>query len=309
MANGDDLAEALAERIARSMPLCRGRRPHLRDYDPRLRAVNMRAMVLGAPIRWFPVILSTVAIPEATDKLAAVGRRELGNPAGASSLEVLEAFPTSGSWAHSPGIHRRRLWEAIQRQAGQAIETEDDGKPICGSPSGVVFTADPARNSSDFRLRAVTPPARYTDQIEQVVLVERLREVQALVGFTRIDSPGELAEPGTRRDSPRSRRIARHRRPGCRRSRCAERASLSISTKPESRWLARGGPSKGASSLSSTRIRVGARHVTSMPPDANYPGLRYACCTSFSHALIRQLALECGYTAASIRERNYSRPG
>jgi len=31
---------------------------------------------------------------------------------------------------------------------------------------------------------------------------------------------------------------------------------------------------------------------------------------SFAHAVIRQLAVECGYTAASIRERIYSRnPG
>ena len=43
------------------------------------------------------------------------------------------------------------------------------------------------------------------------------------------------------------------------------------------------------------------------PPEAAYPGVRYALLHSFSHALMRQFALECGYTAASIRERIYSR--
>ncbi len=36
--------------------------------------------------------------------------------------------------------------------------------------------------------------------------------------------------------------------------------------------------------------------------------LRYVLPHSLAHALIRQFALECGYTCASIRERIYSRP-
>ncbi len=46
------------------------------------------------------------------------------------------------------------------------------------------------------------------------------------------------------------------------------------------------------------------------PIEDFYPGLRYVLLHSFAHALIRQLSLECGYTAASLRERIYSRnPG
>jgi hypothetical protein len=41
--------------------------------------------------------------------------------------------------------------------------------------------------------------------------------------------------------------------------------------------------------------------------DESFPGLRYILLHSFSHALMRQLALECGYTSASIRERLYAR--
>ena len=41
-------------------------------------------------------------------------------------------------------------------------------------------------------------------------------------------------------------------------------------------------------------------------PEANFPGLRYVLLHSFSHALMRQFAMECGYTQASIRERIYS---
>ena len=43
-------------------------------------------------------------------------------------------------------------------------------------------------------------------------------------------------------------------------------------------------------------------------PEAGYPGLRYVLLHSFAHALMHQFTLECGYTAASIRERIYSLP-
>jgi hypothetical protein len=37
------------------------------------------------------------------------------------------------------------------------------------------------------------------------------------------------------------------------------------------------------------------------PVDAGFPGLRYVLLHSLAHVLMRELALECGYTAASIR--------
>jgi hypothetical protein len=46
------------------------------------------------------------------------------------------------------------------------------------------------------------------------------------------------------------------------------------------------------------------------PAGAHYPGLRYVLLHTLSHLLIRQLAIECGYSAASVAERIYSRlPG
>jgi hypothetical protein len=49
---------------------------------------------------------------------------------------------------------------------------------------------DPAKNSANLRLRVGTPPAKYATWIERVVLIDRLREVQALAGFTRLESGG-----------------------------------------------------------------------------------------------------------------------
>jgi len=46
------------------------------------------------------------------------------------------------------------------------------------------------------------------------------------------------------------------------------------------------------------------------PPEAFFPGIRFVLLHSFAHALMREIALECGYSAASVRERIYaSEPG
>src|SRR5206468_1088258 len=62
---------------------------------------------------------------------------------------------------------------------------------------------------------------------------------------------------------------------------------------------------RGASLLDGHRGWRAARHLD----DAEFPGARYAMLHTLSHLLIRELALECGYNAASIRERIYAETG
>src|SRR5690606_5613842 len=53
----------------------------------------------------------------------------------------------------------------------------------------------------------------------------------------------------------------------------------------------------------------GWRNSRHLDPNEGYPGIRYAMLHTLSHLLIRELALECGYNAASIRERIYADAG
>jgi hypothetical protein len=53
----------------------------------------------------------------------------------------------------------------------------------------------------------------------------------------------------------------------------------------------------------------GWRNARKLAPDEGYPGIRYAMVHTFAHLLLRELALECGYNAASIRERIYAKSG
>lgn len=44
-------------------------------------------------------------------------------------------------------------------------------------------------------------------------------------------------------------------------------------------------------------------------PEADFPGMRYILLHSFAHLLLREFSVECGYGAASIRERIYADEG
>jgi hypothetical protein len=56
--------------------------------------------------------------------------------------------------------------------------------------------------------------------------------------------------------------------------------------------------------LKGHRAYRAARKLT--PTEANFPGILYILLHSFAHVFVRELALECGYSAASVRERIYA---
>jgi hypothetical protein len=139
-------------------------------------------------------------------------------------------------------------------------------------------------------------------KVSRIVLAHRLREVQAQIGFTRFeavvpDIDGELALG-------------------------VQRATLALETmwvpaienrgegvfiafKPEAidAWLALEATKKRGEQLAegfdawcrSKNIR-----------EARFPGLPYIMLHTLSHLLITAVSLECGYAAASIRERVYA---
>ena len=115
-----------------------------------------------------------------------------------------------------------------------------------------------------------------------MVLVPRLREVSALYGFTRIDSP-EWDILSTDRD-PRS---------------CRSPATHLLALRSEERLAPR------QAEIISAALAAGEwRGLRS----GEWPG-RYVLLHTFAHALIREFALECGYSASGIAERIYARSG
>ena len=81
---------------------------------------------------------------------------------------------------------------------------EDEASDLRDPEWKVFSNPDPSLNSRDFKLRVVDPPKEYQHVLEKVVLAERLREVRSLIGFTRIESPGDYTEIG---DFPEEQRV------------------------------------------------------------------------------------------------------
>jgi hypothetical protein len=283
-------------------PRCRGRHPHLGITE--VCHQQPVTLLLGASNTWFPVQSSALSIPSQAGELAqridaAWSILGLLPP----DLQFLEVTLTT-----NPELRDVRvLAEKLGVQAvHDAIEARREGLEQGNAADlrtpewRVLCTPADAPELPDFKLRAVGPPLSFVGVLEEVVLVERLREVSALRGFTRINAPDDLGSRGGT--------IVRLSRDAPRWLPCSEVRGEGIFIRfPEStvlEWEARYRDSGAAHILregnSAWRQRRG------LPRDEGWPGERYLLLHSFAHALIRELALECGYTASSIRERLYA---
>ncbi|MGH2507083.1 MAG: DrmB family protein, partial [Ktedonobacteraceae bacterium] len=162
-----------------------------------------------------------------------------------------------------------------------------------------------APRTADFQITLAETPHEYAGVIAQVVLVERLREVRALTGFTRIESLNDYTEE----DELPKNHIMRLANKGPFWVPAAEVRGeglfLQLREEAIQRWLQTSAVQKHNDLFRSAHTRWRqARRLEA--PEAHYPELRYVLLHTFAHALMRQLTLACGYTAASIRERIYA---
>lgn len=304
------MAHAFGKENREKMPECRGRRPHLRDYEERSDGKacdeKMKAMLLGASNSWFPLTVSALYVPSAVDKLMKLVEANWLVLQKAASLEVLVAFRAIGQLADFGNHSDQEIFKAIETRRSNSSASELGDQDVKLPEWQVFSNPDPARNTRDFQLREVPPPRAHRSLIKRVVLAERLREVRALIGFTRIESPGDFGET---LEVPEDRRMpisrAKPRWVPASEVR-GEGVFLEFDEEALSSWLRGAGVLKKEPEFRVAHRRW--REKRNIPnPDAGFPGMRYVLLHSFSHALMRQIALECGYTAASIRERIYSR--
>lgn len=298
------------------LPPCRGRRPHLRDFeengctDEQGKPVPVRAMLQGASNSWFPLIMSVLSVPQSNDLMKQLVVDHWSDLYDIESEGEIAKLRRRNLLREFLNYTDAELWAAIQNKkddAGVPKEAQDDVKDL-KTPEWNVFS-DPsnAQRTDDFRLRQVKPPASYSKYFEKIVLVERLREVRSLIGFTRIESPGDYENPA---DFPASQRVEISRgKPKWVPSNeiRGEGIFFQFNENEILKWVSR------VANLDRVffKAHMDWRTARGLPyPKDHYPHMRFILLHSFAHALIRQLSLECGYTAASLRERIYSRePG
>jgi len=286
-----------------TLPACRGRRPHLRDFEERCQA-TMKAILLGASNSWFPIVLSALDVPTASGELNQLVESNWVVLGKAVTKDVLAAFRQIGQLSAFLKYSDEQIWAAIEarRNAQGGDETTSDLK----TPEWQLLAeADPTKNTANFRVKAVATPPSYAAMLDKVVLGERLREVQTLIGFTRIESPGDFGDDSyvaPDRRAPLSRTPPEWLPANEVRG---EGIFLRFDEAAVRSWLEDRSRKEHAGTFLEAHRRW--RQVRKREPvDAGFPGLRYVLLHSLAHLLMRELAVECGYTAASIRERIYS---
>lgn len=297
------MRDAFGEDGKNVLPKCCGRRPHLRDFAEKGCAEPVRCILLGASNTWFPITLAALHVPTATKKLEQLVEHHWAKLEAATSPEVLAAFRKIGQLTAFAAYSDNDVWQAMQKKRSAVGGVAAQPTSLKVLEWDAFSKPDPARNADDFRLREVAPPTGYEKLIERVVLVERLREVRALTGFTRIDSPGNFNDV---EDIPKDRRAPLSRRPPLWVPASEVRGEgifIQFKEGPVAAWCAQQAESEAAFRYAHREWRR-ARQIEN--PEAGFAGIRYVMLHSLSHALMRQIALECGYTAASIRERIYS---
>jgi len=271
---------------------CPGHHPHLRLIE-RDCSENAKPILLGASNSWFPTALSALSIPRATDKLGKLVEEqwlELKETDDIDELRILRKrlqkfqhlIPLFSEFADE------QIWTAIEvkrdgRQQGD-MPFEDLKLPewvAFSNPYSVI-------ENRDFKLKRVAPPKSFEVFFEDTVLVERIREVRTLLGFTRIESNADFAEATviedgrlTRisRESPRWLPASEVRGEGIF-LRIREDVLLAWQDKPEVQQLQH-------EFLDSHKAWRKLRKLE--PVDEGFPGIRLVLLHSLAHALMRQI--------------------
>lgn len=294
------LMSAFGEHASQYLPTCRGRNPHLGTFDAKPCTATPRAMVLGASNLWFGQVLTSLYLPDPGGDLHTLVRDNW------THLHDLETVREVQLVLRDPTLQPLGVFDPADVLAAIDAKRTPDGdaptEPDLKKPEWEAFTAPMhglAPGDADFRLNPVDPPDGFP-QISRVMLVERLREAKAFVGFTRIGPHDPQAHGG-----PEPARLARGKvtwLPAVEGR--GEGIFIQLDEAAVAAWetLVR---DRGV--LDDLQIANRNRNRALGRPDQHgWPGGRGVLLHTFAHALIRQIALDCGYAAASLSERIYS---
>jgi MrfA Zn-binding domain len=289
---------------------CPGHHPHLRLVERKCKE-QAKTILLGASNAWFPTALSALSIPRATDKLGKLIEEQWAELKDTENVDEVRLLRKKVHKFQSliplfAEFDDEEIWSAIGSKRAGALQRGTAPEDL-KLPEWQIFSdPDSAAESRDFKLKRVAPPKGFESFFEDVLLVERIREVRALLGFTRVESNADFAEATILVDG-RLTRLSRESSRWLPASevrgegiflRIREEVLLNWQSKAEVRQLEQ-------EFFDSHKAWRRLRKLD--PVQDGFPGIRLVLLHSLSHALMRQIVLDCGYNAASVRERLYSR--
>lgn len=285
---------------------CLGIRPWLHDREPDC-GEGHRALQRGASNVHFGVVCSALSIPpasEAASQIVLELTEVLEGVPDAALAAVLGGYakkygiavePLIAAWRHLRSLDGKTgaLTEKVARAEEYAAlsETREDI-----TIAGIV---------PQFMNTVRSPPAAMSQWFDVIGAASRLREVRALAAFSRIEPYPVSAERVRQallqgKISPLS-KTARNWLPAAEIR--GEGIFLRFSTSAIDAWIkANPGVVTRAGILEQKSAEIAAQR--GYIRDYNVTP-RLLLVHSFAHALIRQISVECGYSASSLRERLY----
>lgn len=285
---------------------CDGYRPWLHDRQADCRE-QVRALQRGASNVHFAVVASALSIPPASEALSQI----------VQDMRIyLDAVPDDALPSVLAGVASQYTVpvEQLLTAYRQLRALESGGAPLTERIArGEEYDAlsddreDPVVSGviPQFRNRALEPPPALAPWFDLIGAASRLREVRALAGFSRIEPHPVSAERirqaiAVGNISPLS-KTQRNWLPGAEIR--GEGIFLRFRTEAIDDWISRNPALVERTNILEARSRSIAndrgyeRDYTVTP--------RLLLVHAFAHALIRQISVECGYSASALRERLY----
>lgn len=291
-----------SEETWQSFPNCRGKRPWLAAPDEACRH-KARAVQRGASNLYFPVVVSALSIPPWSDRLQeALGVQwqqfvEVEPEDRPTLVKILAKGAELKPVLDDFGLTPDQFLEEINRRLGthQEMDTEDLRAAEHRQFTGGLTDHGPDR---EFEMRPQEVPAAISPWFSHLVKAVRLREVSALVGFTRIHPPGGTDSPNVAPIS--SRRLDWLPAIEVR----GEGIFLELNYAALADWESKPAVVERIKLLDSRyQAEWRERFGDQKPPAPISP--RHVLVHTLAHALMRQLTLDCGYSSSALRERLY----
>jgi hypothetical protein len=276
----------------------------------------LKLLTRTATNTYFPQVYTVISLPAAEDELTRLVEgvsTELRNVQSAQDIAQAKRF-NSKLDATLGAFSDEEIFARLTRIREGAIA--DSGRSAKLAELDVFASRRPeiGQNHPTAKLYAQTLPREtWADQaasldlaaIRNVVAVHRLREVSCLYGFTRFEAAPTSAD-GELEDiqlAVRGAPIARDADWLPAIEQFGEGIFIHFDERAIQRWLA-----IEATKARQEKLFGGYLHWTKRFPAAppKFPGTPYMLLHSLSHALITEIALDCGYPASSLKERVYA---
>jgi hypothetical protein len=303
-------AQRFNERKEPTLGFCPGRRPWLGEDKAEKCGEPMRFLLRSATHAYFPVMASVIHIPDKSadvrDKITAVYDL-IKNVKNAAQIDMLRDMQDPVRHALE-GIKADTAYaEVVRRRDGQPVPQK---KPKEAEVE-VLLAADDSKNNERFSLKPFPLPKKRSGPlalVDELVLLPRLTEVRALVGFTRFEPKGtdidgelDIGAEVARIDDPMTWLPAVEN--------SGEGFFFSLNETALSNWEL-----SAPVDATDQDFKAGFKAWQSQREDRkkardDFAKARYVLLHSLSHLLITAVSLECGYAASSIRERIYAGAG